>query len=108
MLKPVGFLQLISEGLGFHPMRLQVRMCINKCKYIHTREYVRSSMQGNKEDIVNTNILAVLGQWKLRLTVGMSWENWGPTHFWRIHFNGVLILLMQVKVPNRVFNRVSA
>lgn len=22
-------------------------------------------MQGNKEDIVNTNILAILGQWKL-------------------------------------------
>lgn len=82
-------------------------MYINKCKYIHRGEHVRSSMQGNKEYIVNTNILEVLGQWKLRSAMGTSWENLGPTHFWKIHFNGVLILLMQVKVLNRVFNRVS-
>lgn len=101
-MKSVGLLQLISEGPGFHTTHLQVHMCINKCKYIHTSELVRSSMQGNKEAIVNTNMLTVLGQWKLRSTMGMSWENWGPTHFLKIHFNGVLILLMQVKVPNRV------
>lgn len=43
-------------------MSLQIHVCINKWKYIHTRERVSISMQGNKEDIVNTNILAVLGQ----------------------------------------------
>jgi len=60
--KLVWLLQLISEGPGFHPTCLQVGTCINKCKYIHTREHVRSFMQGGKKDIVNTNILAVLGQ----------------------------------------------
>lgn len=43
-------------------MSLQIHVCIIKCKYIHTREHASISMQGNKEDIVNTNILAVLGQ----------------------------------------------
>lgn len=75
---------------------------------MHAREHVRCWMQGNKQGIVNAYILTILGQWKLRLTMGMIWENLGPTHFCKIHFNGVLILLMQVKVPNRVFNRVSA
>lgn len=75
---------------------------------MHTGEHVRCWMQGNKEGIVNTNILIIPGQWKLRLTMGMIWENLGPTYFCKIHFNGVLILLMQVKVPNRVFNGVSA
>lgn len=70
--KLVGFLKLISEGPKFHTMIFQVRMCINKCKYIHTREHVNSSMQGNKEDIVNTNILVVLWQLQLRLTMGIS------------------------------------
>lgn len=46
-------------------MSLQIHVYINKCKYIHTREHISISVQGNKEDIVNTNILAVLGQWKL-------------------------------------------
>lgn len=104
----VGFLQLISGGPRFQSMHLQVHVCIIKYKYIHTREHVRNWMQGNKEYIVNTNILTVLGQWKLRLTMGMSWENWCPMHFCKIHFNGVLVLLMQVKVPNRVFNRAFA
>lgn len=43
-------------------MSLQIHVCIIKCKYIHTREHASISMQGNKEDIVNTNILAILGQ----------------------------------------------
>lgn len=46
-------------------------MCTNKLQYMHAREYVRCWMQGNKQGIVNTNILTFPGQWKLRLTMEM-------------------------------------